>query len=157
MFSVFVFLPAVGCAQDVYGLYSDCGFPPALAIYTVDRDGRVSPDIVKILEDGQNCLNVNLIGLKASVESLHTQVGWNADDMKDMRDELKQAELDRHTAETKIETLEDRLSKAEGEIQELKLDFPLPPHRAIKKSDASKPKAPASKPTAPVTKPAPAQ
>ena len=142
--SVFVFLPAVGCAQDVHGLYSDCGFAPALKIYTTDLNGRVSSEIVEMLEDGQNCLNVNLTGLKASVESLHTEMGWNADekkwtadDIKDMRDKLKQAELDLHTAETRVETVEDRLSKAEDEIQELQLEFPIPPHRAIKKPDAS--------------------
>jgi len=72
--------------------------------------------------DNQNCLNDNLgkqegklhslTGLKESVESLHTQVGWNADYIKDLRDKLKQTELDLDTAETKIKTLEDRLNKA---------------------------------------------
>lgn|GEM_PF-4590447 len=170
---VFVFLPAVGHAQDTSGLHGDCGFAPALKIYTVDRDGRVTPQTVEDLEDGQNCLNVNLIGLKESVGSLHTQMGWNADDIQDVQNKLKQTEHDLQTAETKIETLEDRLSKAEDEIQELQLDFPIPAHRAIKKSDANKssgfiPDTPAttphpaikksdtSKPTTPVIKPKPA-
>jgi hypothetical protein len=71
--------------------------------------------------DNQNCLNGNLgklestlhnlTGLKESVESLHTQVGWNADYIKDPRDKLEQAGHDLQTAETKIETLA-RLSRA---------------------------------------------
>jgi hypothetical protein len=143
--SVFVFLPAVVCAQDILGLKDNCGFAPALKIYTTDLNGKVSPQIVEDLEDGQNCLNDNLIGLKESVKFLDTRMGWsademkwNADDIKDLRDKLKQAGLDLHTAETTIETLEDRLSKAEDEIQELQLDLPIPLHRAIKKPDASK-------------------
>ena len=178
---VFVFLPAVGHAQDTSGLHGDCGFAPALKIYTVDRDGRVTPQTVEDLEDGQNCLNDNIQELKDKVEFIDT---WgaksDAGDIKDLWDELVQTEHDLHTAETKIETLEDRLSKAEDEIQELRLDLPIPshraikksdaskssglipdtpattPHPAIKKSDASKPKAPTSKPAAPVNKPKPA-
>ncbi len=167
---VFVFLPAVDHAQDTSGLHGDCGFAPALKIYTVDRDGRVTPPTVEDLEDGQNCINVNLMGLKESVGNLHTQVGCRADDIRDLQDKLKQAERDLHTAETKIETLDDRLSKTEDEIRELRLDFSIPPHRAIKKPDASKssgliPDAPAttphpankkfdaSKPKAPASKP----
>ena len=121
--SVFFFLPAVVFAQVAHGLHSDCGFAPALKIYTTDLNGRVSSEIVEMLEDGQNCLNGNLMELKESVESLHTQTRWNADDVKDLRDKLEQAEHDLHTAETKVETLEDRLSTAENEIEELKLHF----------------------------------
>jgi predicted RNase H-like nuclease (RuvC/YqgF family) len=120
---VFFFLPAVVFAQVAHGLHSDCGFAPALKIYTTDLNGRVSSEIVEMLEDGQNCLNGNLMELKESVESLHTQTRWNADDVKDLRDKLEQAEHDLHTAETKVETLEDRLSTAENEIEELKLHF----------------------------------
>ena len=174
---VFVFLPAVGHAQDTSGLHGDCGFAPALKIYTVDRDGRVSPQIVEYLEDGQNCLNDNLSKLEESVKFEKT-FAWptitdNANDILDLQKKLKQTESDLSTAEIKVETLEDRLSKAEYEIQELQLDFPIPPHRAIKKSDASKSsgiipdtpatthhpaikKSDASKPTAPVIKPKPA-
>ena len=128
--SVFFFLPAVVFAQVAHGLHSDCGFAPALKIYTTDLNGRVSSEMVEMLEDGQNCLNGNLMELKESVESLHTQTRWNADekkwnadDVKDLRDKLEQAEHDLHTAETKVETLEDRLSTAENEIEELKLHF----------------------------------
>jgi len=174
--SVFVFLPAVGCAQDILGLHDDCGFAPALKIYTKELDGKVSPQIVEMLEDGQNCLNGNLIRLKTSVESLHTQMGWNADsnlgfrnDFQDLQDKLKQTELDLHTAVTKIETLEDRLRTAEETLQVLKLSAWMPPRPAsnpkatVSKPKApvnmptpGKPKAPTSKPTAPVNKPTPA-
>jgi hypothetical protein len=150
--SVFVFLPAVGCAQDDFGIHKDCGIPPALKVYTVGPDGRVEPMIVEDLEDGQNCLNENLIRLRTSVESLHTQVGWNADshlefrnEIQDLQDKLEQTELKLHTAETKIETLEGRLTTAEEAIEGLN-----------RKAPASKPKAPARKPTAPVNKPTPA-
>lgn len=182
--SVFVFLPAVCCAQDDFGLDKHCGFAPALKGFTVETrvwiDNKlieeVSPQIVEMLEDGQNCLNDNLIGLKTSVESLHTQMGWNADsnlgfrnDIKDLQDKLKQTELDLYSAETKIETLENRLTTAEDEIQELKLYSRIPPHPtnrkaankssgfipdtpatthhpASKNSDSNKPKTPDNKP-----------
>ncbi|MGA2831741.1 MAG: hypothetical protein ABSE55_01595 [Terracidiphilus sp.] len=170
LFSVFVFLPAVVCAQD-FKFFRDCGFAPALEIYTTDGHGLVSPQIVGYLEDGQNCLNIDVMELKDKVKWLDTAVGWNTDEFKDLLDELKQTKDDLHTAETKIETLENRLTTAEDEIQELKFDSRIPlhpanrkatanrpsgfipdtpattPHPAIKKSDASKPKAPASKPT----------
>jgi len=150
--SVFVFLPAVGCAQDILGLHEDCGFPPALKVYTTDMNGKVSSQIVEMLEDGQNCLNVNLMRLNASVKSLQSPLISNENlttDIVLLQDKLKQAELDRHTAETKIEDLEAslhlierRLAMAEDEIEWL-----------TPKAPASKPKAPASKPKAPVGKP----
>jgi hypothetical protein len=173
--SVFVFLPAVVCAQDVY---SYCGFSPALetALETsaLDPDGIVRQDILKYLMDGQNCLNDNLTKLKESVE-FEKRWGSNNNDIIGLLDELKQTKDDLQTAAAKIETLEDRLSKAEDDIQELREELtfysPLPPHPASrkapankpsgfipdtpattprpasKKPDASKPKAPASKPT----------
>jgi chromosome segregation ATPase len=111
-------------------------------MYTTERDGKVSPQIVEMLEDGQNCLNDNLIGLRTSIESLHTQMGWIADshrdfrnDIHDLRDRLEQTELKLHTAETKIETLESRLSTAEEAIEGLN-----------RKAPASRPKAPVNKP-----------
>ena len=170
---VFVFLPAVVCAQDILGLHDDCGFAPALKMYTTDLDGKVSPQVVEMLEDGQNCLNDNLIRLKTSVKSLQSPLISNEDlttDILFLQDKLKQTELDLHTAETKIETLENRLTTAEDEIQELKFDSRITthpanrkaaaikssgfipdtpattPHPASKKSDASKPKAPVNTP-----------
>jgi hypothetical protein len=155
--SVFVFLPAVCCSQDDFRLDKDCGFAPALKVYTTDPNGRVSPQIVEMLEDGQNCLNDNLIGLKTSVEKLHTEMGWNAhsnlgirDDIKDLDEKLEQTELKLHTAETKIETLEDRLRTAEEALQLLQQRAWMPPR------PASSPKATASQPKAPVNKPTPA-
>ena len=76
LFSVFVFLPAVVCAQD-FKFFRDCGFAPALEIYTTDGHGLVSPQIVRYLEDGQNCLNIDVMELKDKVKWLDTAVGWN--------------------------------------------------------------------------------
>jgi hypothetical protein len=156
--SVFVFLPAVCCAQNDFGLQEDCGFPPALKTHAgIPLFGATARELVdgfdeleygvNKLEDGQNCLDVNLMRLKTSVESLHTQIGWNADsnlrfrnDIKDLQDKLKQTELDLHTAETKIETLENRLTIAEFYSR-------IPPHPTNRKAAANKPKAPVNKPT----------
>jgi hypothetical protein len=138
------------------GLHNDCGFAPAMKIYTADRNGKVSPQIVEMLEDGQNCLNVNLIGLKENVKSLDTQIRWNADDVKDLLVKFKQTELDLRAAETQIETLENRLATVEGQIQELKTDSRIPPHPAIKKPDSSKSKSSSSSLKAPVSMPTPA-
>jgi hypothetical protein len=178
--SVFAFLPAVVCAQG------PCGW----ASSATDIFGKVSPEKVDRLVDNQNCLNDNLgkladkldnlTKLKDKVEFLDTLVGSDAGDTTALLDELRQTKYDLQTAETKIETLENRLMTAEDDIQELKFDSRIPPHPAnrkaaankpsgfipdtpvttthpaIKKSDASKPKAPANKPTAPVIKPKPA-
>jgi seryl-tRNA synthetase len=169
--SVFVFLPAVVCAQG------PCGW----ASSATDIFGRVSPEKVDRLVDNQNCLNDNLgkledkldnlTKLKDKVEFLDTLVRSDAGDTTALLDELRQTKDDLQTAETKIETLENRLTTAEDEIQELKFDSRIPPHPAnrkaavnkssgfipetpattphpaSKKPDATKPKAPASKPT----------
>jgi hypothetical protein len=186
LFSVFVFLPAVVCAQ---GLYGDCGW----ASSATDIYGRVRPEAVDHLVDGQNCLNDNLKDLKKKIDNLtelkdkvvflDTLERSHAGDITALLDELRQTKDDLQTAETKIETLENRLMTAEDDIQRLKFDSfdsRIPPHQtsrkaaaqkpsglipgtpattplpAIKKSDASSPKAPTSKPTAPVIKPKPA-
>jgi hypothetical protein len=149
--SVFVFLPAVGCAQDVLGLHNDCGFAPALKMYTTGLGGKVSPQIVEMLEDGQNCLNDNLIRLRASIKSLQSPLISNESFTTDillLQDKLKQTELNLHTAETKIETLEDRLRTAEETLQLLQLRASMPPRPARSpKATVSKPKAPVNKPT----------
>lgn len=162
--SAFVFLPAVVFAQDNLGLQKDCGFAPALKGYTVE--GRVpgawpplevvSPQIVEDLEDGQNCLNDNLIQLKASVKDLQSAETGNAHlvtNVLDLEDKLEQSVRDLHTAETKIETLEDRLRTAEDKIEDLESRPWIQPHPASTKPAASKPNAPASKPKAPASHP----
>lgn len=133
--------------------------------------------IVEMLEDRVNCLNGNLIQQRTTVETLHTQMGWNAesnnglrDDIHDLQDKVKQTQL-----ETKIEDLqaslhlmERRLAMAEDEIEWLTSKAPtgkpkarvskptsdfIPdtpattPHAASKKPDATKPKTPLHKPT----------
>jgi hypothetical protein len=142
----------------------DCGFPPALKRFTVERRVRVesgppleivSPQIVEDLEDGQNCLNENLMGLKTSIKGLDSLLVSNnhlETDILDLQDKLKQTELALHTAETKIETLEDRLKSDERWIAEIPFLV-----AAVRKPNAlaSKPQAPASKPTAPLNKPKP--
>ena len=75
--SVFVFLPAVGCAQNDFGLYGNCPFPPH-GVYIIERDNAT---IVKHLEDGQNCLNDSLTELKLDVENLQSPLRGN-DDLK---------------------------------------------------------------------------
>jgi hypothetical protein len=184
--SVFVFLPAVGCAQ--YGLYGDCPFPPR-GVYTIERDNAT---IVNDLENGQNCLNDGLKELKLDVENLQSPLKGN-DNLKteilELQNQLAQTKLDLHTAETKNETLEAslhlidrRLAMAEDEIEWLTPKAPasrpktpvrkppsgfIPdtptttPHPASKKPDASKPKTPVNKPTpgkptAPANNPTPA-
>ena len=142
LFSVFVFLPAVVCAQD-FKFFRDCGFAPALEIYTTDGHGLVSPQIVGYLEDGQNCLNIDVMELKDKVKWLDTAVGWNTDEFKDLLDELKQTKDDLHTAETKIETLEDTLKSDEHMTEAM---FSLFARTGNSKPAASKPKAPVSKP-----------
>jgi peptidoglycan hydrolase CwlO-like protein len=167
--SVFVFLPAVGGAQDTLGIHDSCGFAPALKGFTVETSvwinnkliEEVSPQIVEMLEDRVNCLNDNMMQLNASVKSLQSPLISNENlttDILLLQDKLKQAELDRHTAETKIEDLEAslhlierRLAMAEDEIEWL-----TPKPSRIQKAPANKPKAPASKPTAPASKPTPA-
>lgn len=151
--SVFVFLPAGGVVSlyaQSWSQYKDCGFPPALKVYTVDLDGRVNAATVEDLEDGQNCLNENQIRLKTSVEDLHSLLITNGDletDILDLQNEVKQTAFDLHTAETKIETLENRLTAAEDEIQELTFDSRVPPHPASGRATANKPKVPVSRPT----------
>ncbi|MDR3430768.1 MAG: hypothetical protein P4L95_02480 [Rouxiella aceris] len=153
--SVFVFLPAVCFAQHGFGLDKDCGFAPALKMYTTERDGtlggKVSPQIVEMLEDGQNCLNDNLIRLRASIKSLQSPLISNESFTTDillLQDKLKQTEFNLHTAETKIETLEDRLKTAEETLQLLQLRASMPPRPARSpKATVSKPKAPVNKPT----------
>jgi hypothetical protein len=167
--SVFVFLAAVGCAQDILGLHDDCGFAPALKGFTVETSvwinnkliEEVSPQIVEMLEDRVNCLNDNMMQMNASVKSLQSPLISNENlttDILLLQDKLKQTELDLHTAETKVEDqeaslhlIERRLAMAEDEIEWL-----------TPKARASKPKAPVSKPTSgfipdtPATTPHPA-
>jgi len=151
--SIFVLLPATGVLPlyaQTWSQYKDCGFPPALKMYTVDLDGRVNAATVEDLENGQNCLNENQIRLKTSVEDLHSLLTTNGDletDILDLQNKLKQTEFDLHSAETKIETLENRLTAAEDEIQVLTFDSRVPPHPASGRATANKPKAPASMPT----------
>ena len=186
VFSVSIFLPAVCCAQNSFGFHEDCGFAPVMKGYTVQTRvwinnqliEEVSPAIVGILEDRVNCLNDNLIELRTSVESHQSSLISSqsvAIDMLLLQDKLKQAELDRQTAETKIEDLEAslhlierRLSMAENEIEWLTPKAPAhkpkapvskppsgftpdtpdtSPHPASTKFDATKPKAPLNKPT----------
>src|ERR1035441_5461483 len=155
---VFVFLPAVVCAQG------PCGFSPlmesALAVEITDMDRSGSPDIVlhldvfEHLENGQNCLNDNLTKLKDKVEFLDTLVGSDAGDTTALLEELRQTKDDLQTSETKIETLENRLMTAEDDIQQLKFDSfdsRIPPHPTSRKAAANKPSG--FIPGTPATKP----
>src|ERR1035441_807076 len=139
--SVFVFLPAVGCAQNDFGLYGNCPFPPH-GVYIIERDNAT---IVKELEDGQNCLNDSLMELKLDVENLQSPLRGN-DDLKtkilELQNQLAQTKLDLRMDETKIETLQhsyDMLSHLFDRMLNDRLnDSGLA---------ASKPKAPVNKPT----------
>ena len=147
----------------------ECGFAPALKIYTVDLDGRVSPTIVGYLEDGQNCLDANQILLETRVHTLEFQLKSNGDletDILDLQDKLKQAELDLDTAKTKIETLETKIETLEMSDRMLNDTLSgMLNHQftaSTPRRPVSKPKAPvnpakaaASKPKAPVNKPKP--
>jgi hypothetical protein len=161
--SVFVFLPAVGRAQDDYFVpQKNCG-----SLLT-----QANTTVVEELADKQDCINGNQIQLKTSVENLRFRMRSNETDILVLEDKLK---LDLHTAEAKIETLEAslhlierRLAMAEDEIEWLTPKAPaskpkapvskptsgfIPdtppttPHPASKKSDASKSKTPVNKPT----------
>ena len=149
--SVFVFFAGVPIwAQD-------CGH----GIMWNHDEQSVIDDLVK----RQDCLNAKLQDNDSSYLKI---------EIYDLQDKLKQAELDRHTAEIKIEDLqaslhliERRLAMAEDEIEWLtpkapasKLKAPVAkatphfipdapsttPHPASKKPDASKPKTPVNKP-----------
>jgi hypothetical protein len=155
--SVFVFLPAVGCAQNDFGLYGNCPFPPH-GVYIIEQDDAA---IVKHLEDGQNCLNDGLTQLKLDVESLQSPLRGN-DDLKtnllELQDQLAQTKLDLRMDETKIETLQhsyDMLSHLFDRMLNDRLnDSGLAARKPA--APASKPKAPVSKPKAPVNKQTPA-
>ncbi len=149
--SVFVFLPAIGCAQNDFGLYGNCPFPPH-GVYTIERDNAT---IVKELEDGQNCLNESLMELKLNVENLQSSLRDN-DDLKtknlELQSQLAQTKLDLRMDETKIETLQnsyDRLIHLLDRMLSDRLnDSGLPARKPA--TPASKPKAQVSKPTPPV-------
>src|ERR1039458_4925749 len=102
---VLLFSPAVGCAQNDFGLYGNCPFPPH-GVYIIERDNAT---IVKELEDGQNCLNDSLMELKLDVENLQSPLRGN-DDLKtkilELQNQLAQTKLDLRMDETKIETLQ---------------------------------------------------
>jgi hypothetical protein len=127
--SGFVFLPAVGAAQDDYFVpQKDCG-----SLHTLGNT-----TIVEELADKQDCINGNQIQLKTSVENLRFRMRSNEIDILVLGDKLKQTQL-----ETKIETLEAslhlierRLAMAEDEIEWL-----------TPKAPARKPKVPDRKPT----------
>ena len=162
LFSVFVFLPAVGCAQDVHGFYSDCGISPAAMVY------EVSSEIVLRLENGQNCLNKNLMELAERIERLHYDLTSNHDlaaESLDLQKKLEQTEDDLRAAKIRIQYLE-------NDVQELKFDSSIERHLGPRVVVASKPakqsgaqvkpippanktKAPASNPKGPVSKPTP--
>jgi hypothetical protein len=155
--SVFVFLPAVGCAQNDFRLYGNCPFPPH-GVYIIERDNAT---IVEHLEDGQNCLNDSLMKLKLDVEDLQSPLRGN-DDLKTeilkLQDQLAQTKLDLRMDETKIETLQhsyDMLSHLFDRMLNDKLnDSGLAARKPV--APASKPKASVSKPKAPVNKQTPA-
>ena len=150
--SVFVFFAGVPIwAQD-------CGH----GIMWNHDEQSVLDDLVK----RQDCLSAKLQDNDSSYLKM---------EIYDLQDKLKQVELDRQTAETKIEDLqaslhliERRLAMAEDEIEWLTPKAraskpkapvakpaphfvpdtqPATPHPASKKPDASKPKTPVSKPT----------
>ena len=150
--SVFVFFTGVPIwAQD-------CGH----GIMWNHDEQSILDDLVK----RQDCLNAKFQDNDSSYLKI---------EIYDLQDKLKQAELDHHTAETKIEDLqaslhliERRLAMAEDEIEWLTPKTPaskpkapvakpapgfIPdtpsttPHPASKKPDASKPKTPVNKPT----------
>jgi len=134
--SVFVFLPAIGCAQDDYFVpQKDCGSLRAFGNTT----------IVEELADKQACIIGNQIQLKASVENLRFRVSGNEIDIKILEDKLKQTLLETkiELLEANLHSLERRLSMAEDEIEWL-----------TPKAPASKPKAAVSKPKTTASKPA---
>jgi TolA-binding protein len=157
---VFVFLPAVGCTQDVHGLYNDCGIAPVAMAY------EVSSEIVVRLENGQNCLNKNLMELAERIESLHYDLTRNNDlaaESLDLQKKLEQTEDDLRAAKIRIQYLE-------NDIQELKFDSSIERHLVPRVVVASKPakqsgaqvkpippanKTKASNPKGPVSKPTP--
>lgn len=129
LFSVFVFLPAVGCAQDVHGFYSDCGISPAAMVY------EVSSEIVLRLENGQNCLNKNLMELAERIERLHYDLTSNHDlaaESLDLQKKLEQTEDDLRAAKIRIQYLE-------NDVQELKFDSSIERHLGPRVVVASKP------------------
>jgi hypothetical protein len=147
--SVFVFLPAAGSAQNDFGLYGNCPFPPH-GVY-IERDNATT---VKELEDGQNCLNDSLTELKLDVENLQSPLRGN-DDLKtnilELQSQLAQTKLDLRMDETKIETLQHSYDMLSHLIDRILND----PGLAARKPTAptSKPKATASRPTASASKP----
>lgn len=186
LLSVFFFFPTGGAAplqaqdlNDPLSHVKDCGFLPALKIYTVERRVQVglgpdleivSPQIVEDLEDGQNCLNEDLIRLKSVAKELQSPLITNDHllaDILDLQDKLKQTESDLQTAQRNIKDLGDRLKTAEGTIFELKLQSLLHDHElqsmlgrthqlaTSPKAGANAPKAAVSKAKAPASKPKP--
>lgn len=145
--SVFVFLPDVGRAQNDFGLYGNCPFPPH-GVYIIERDNAT---IVKELEDGQNCLNDSLTELKLHVEDLQSPPRGN-DDLKteilELQSQLAQTKLDLRMDETKIETLQHSYDMLSHLIDRMLNDSGLAARKPT--APASKPKSTASKPTSAV-------
>src|ERR1039457_4067406 len=77
--SVFVFLPAVVCAQG------PCGW----ASSATDIFGRVSPEKVDRLVDNQNCLNDNLGKLKDKLDNLQSRCQKLEDNLKQMQEDIQ--------------------------------------------------------------------
>jgi hypothetical protein len=174
LFSVFVFLPAMGVgplyAQHYQGMIPDS----YRELQSYDRAG-IKSDEQEAIQD----LQTRCQKLEDDFQHMHWTIQDQDQSMLVLDNSNKIESL-----ESSLDLMEAKLRTAESEIQELKEELtfysPLPPHPAnrkaaankpsgfipdtpattphpaIKKSDASKPKAPASKPTAPVIKPKPA-
>jgi len=140
--SVFVFLPAVCCAQDDFGLLlgqiskvqrqcQDGQFELELKLQNQQRD-------IANLAKRQDALEKNLENAKFDIEFLKSMRGF-----ADSKADESSKRLD--AVESRLHETEQRLATAEETIQRL----------TSKPSRVQKP--PANKPKAPVNKPAPAR
>jgi hypothetical protein len=154
LFSGFIFLSAVGSAQDILGISNNCEIPPALTELTVEKSvwidnqliEEVSPQIVSILEDRVNCLNGNLLKLDTSFEKFQFSLTSSEDVATDnllLQDKLKQTELDLHTDEARIEAMESRLHLIEQRLDmaEDEIEWLTPKNPVRKPKIPGKPKA----------------
>jgi predicted RNase H-like nuclease (RuvC/YqgF family) len=96
---------------------------------------EVSSEIVLRLENGQNCLNKNLMELAERIERLHYDLTSNHDlaaESLDLQKKLEQTEDDLRAAKIRIQYLE-------NDVQELKFDSSIERHLGPRVVVASKP------------------
>jgi len=163
--SIFVFLPAIGCAQDGFNLLlgqiskvqrecQDKQFVLEMKLQDQQKD-------IQDLAKRQDALKQALDNAKFDIEFLKSmrdtdgvskKLNTAVSKLYETEERLRKAEETIEMLDLRLSALEPRASKLKTPVRKSTPDF-IPdspattPHPVSKKSDASKPKAPVNKPT----------